>query len=217
MLKVKKIFLFSYCLLPFLTSSTESAVSIDKYNPQEDAARLEDILNQHAMVLLGPCVGTSKVLEYFATAPNMYVLKKNDSVVGFVNCTISCITLFGFVLYKQGSINGIAVDTAHQRSGYGKILLNHGIAVLKQEGVTSIFAYVHDNNNVARAFFTKAGFCYKKSIIGQNLTEVLLEKKLDITFDRYIVGNILHRYQREILTAEAFIILGFMAYVAFEG
>ncbi len=189
----------NYVFLIFMTTMYPRV--FEKYDPEKDAAQLETILKQHEKFLFNPGVTVDAALDYFATQPRVYLLKEADRVIGFINCIVIDNTLCGCTLYKQGLINGIAVNDEYRRQGHGKELLEYGLALFSQEGVSSAVATVHSDNIATLSFFKKAGFEHKETFTEHDVPNELLEKKLSI-FNRYFLGNLIHRYRYEILTTE---------------
>ena len=76
-----------------------------------------------------------------------------------------------------GEIVSIYVLPEYFRCGYGKILFNHDVAQLKEDGYTNIYLWVLEENHRARNFYKAMGFAPngdRSEIIigGKKLTEV---------------------------------------------
>ena len=70
--------------------------------------------------------------------------------------------VIGFAAFQQvadeGELQNIALDPAHQRRGYGRLLLQEGIGTLRASGARRIFLEVRASNHAACKLYASAGF-----------------------------------------------------------
>jgi ribosomal protein S18 acetylase RimI-like enzyme len=55
-------------------------------------------------------------------------------------------------------IDGVLVDRAHRRRGYGKEIMREAIEFARREDVDSVELAVNDDNKIARDLYQKLGF-----------------------------------------------------------
>lgn len=78
-----------------------------------------------------------------------YVLVVDDQVVGYC---------FGQLVAGEGTLLNIAIDPAHQRKGYGKVLLNGFIDALEAKQAEEIWLEVRESNTGAYKLYEATGF-----------------------------------------------------------
>ncbi|PSV19700.1 ribosomal-protein-alanine N-acetyltransferase [Photobacterium leiognathi subsp. mandapamensis] len=78
-----------------------------------------------------------------------YVLIADDKVVGYC---------YGQLVAGEGTLLNIAIDPAHQRKGYGKILLNGFIDALEAKQAEEIWLEVRESNTSAYKLYEATGF-----------------------------------------------------------
>ena len=78
-----------------------------------------------------------------------YVLIVDDQVVGYC---------FGQLVAGEGTLLNIAIDPAHQRKGYGKVLLNGFIDALEAKQAEEIWLEVRESNTGAYKLYEATGF-----------------------------------------------------------
>ena len=91
-----------------------------------------------------------------------FVLKINEEIVGFFECSI---------VLDEAELFEIAVKDEFQGKGYSKILMDYFLAVCDQKNVKTIFLEVNKINNKAIGLYTKYGFkqyAVRKKYYGEN-------------------------------------------------
>ena len=100
------------------------------------------------------------------------VVEEDGKVVGYVGC------LFAF---EQADILLIAVSKAHRGKGYGKLLLENALQILKINQIESAFLEVRKSNAVARACYIGRGFkeiAVRKGYYSDGEDAIVMEKSL---------------------------------------
>ena len=91
-----------------------------------------------------------------------YVLKKNQKIVGFFECSI---------ISPEAELFDIAIKKEFQGMGYSKMLMEYFIEVCKNRGCDTIFLEVNSINNKAIKLYEKYGFVSyskRKNYYGEN-------------------------------------------------
>jgi ribosomal protein S18 acetylase RimI-like enzyme len=88
---------------------------------------------------------------------------KNGAVVGF----ISVVYYLSF-FHKGGTalINELIVAKDHRNEGIGKALLRQAVSAARQDGMDEIEVGTESGNNLAIAFYRKAGFDEEDLLLG---------------------------------------------------
>lgn len=92
------------------------------------------------------------------------VLRENNRIVGCVTSAIAQREAVGdlsLCLSSYGFLANVCIDSDYRGKGYGKKIVQHAIAMLKEKHVSSIYLQVDDDNNIAIQLYKKLGF--KKS------------------------------------------------------
>lgn len=91
-----------------------------------------------------------------------YVLKVDEKVVGFFECSI---------ISPEAELFDIAISKEYQGKGYSKLLMNYFVDLCKQSNCNTIFLEVNSINNVAINLYQKYGFAkysLRKNYYGDN-------------------------------------------------
>lgn len=150
-----------FWLLSLAGSMYAQTVSIVAYDRSRDFDAVQTIIHGYPNFLMyesqGKPEGTTQ--KYFNSSHyQTYVLRVDGKTVGFVNYLAYNSNVFTFHFGRYGLINLLGVDTQYQRKGYGKKLLDHAIADLKNQKASRIILAVQKENVNAIAFYTKNGF-----------------------------------------------------------
>ena len=90
------------------------------------------------------------------------LLENDDATVVEVEDDVAGFALFRQVLDESTLLN-IAVHPDHQRSGYGRLLLERGLLAQAAKGVDTCFLEVRVSNERAQALYRSLGF----AIVGE--------------------------------------------------
>jgi putative acetyltransferase len=88
--------------------------------------------------------------EGSAKPDNAFVALKKNRIVGCV--IFSCIDIQGSAPVKAMILAPLAVSSKHQRAGIGTALVQHGLAILRSQGVDILFVYGDPN------YYSRFGF-----------------------------------------------------------
>lgn len=69
---------------------------------------------------------------------------------------------------RRGYISHTAVDTALQRQGIGRRLVEHAMAALEAEGISKVALVVFSRNENGNAFWEKLGFTVRTDLTYRN-------------------------------------------------
>lgn len=110
-----------------------------------------------------------EAIDYFekgGTGREFVVLKKNDRIIGFCRINDSNSPVFGPNVYwaplydgELGGVGPLGIDRAERKQGFGLLIVEAGIAFLRQRGISSI---VIDWTGLV-AFYHKLGYEVCKS------------------------------------------------------
>lgn len=165
----KKLFLSVLSLLYMSLSwaqgnSSESQAKsplIREYKKESDEAAVSAILDQCPQYLRYESLGLPQgTTEKYINSPKYItrVLEEDQKVVGFINFTKIDRKLWFLNFGSTGLIHLIGVDESAQGKHYGKILFQHAIAALLEEGISQFFLTVKVDNQKARSLYEKLGF-----------------------------------------------------------
>lgn len=114
-------------------------------------------------------------LEELAEVPasrEVVVLEQSDQVIGYASLRF---------VGREGDINTIAVARAHQRQGFGKLLLNWLEETAVSHGVRELFLDVRTDNQPAIDLYKSAGFVridIRRNYYGPSIDADVMRKKL---------------------------------------
>lgn len=100
------------------------------------------------------------------------VLEEDGKVQGYVGC------LFAF---DQADVLLIAVNPTYRGKGYGKLLLEKALGVLKINQVKNVFLEVRKSNLVARSCYEGRGFkeiAVRKGYYSDGEDAIIMEKEI---------------------------------------
>jgi len=102
------------------------------------------------------------------------VMRLNGQVIGYASLYFAADEL---------QIGNLAVDSKHQQSGYGSLLMRHIIGLALSHGFRQIYLEVRDSNEAARRLYLKFGFRVvgRRRLYYHNPTEdaVVMVKEID--------------------------------------
>ncbi len=101
------------------------------------------------------------------------VMRLNRTVIGYASL---------YRVSDELQIGNLAIDSKHQRAGFGSLLMEHIIGLAYSLGIRQIYLEVRDSNEAARRLYLKFGFRVvgKRRLYYHNPTEdaVVMMKEL---------------------------------------
>lgn len=104
---------------------------------------------------------TAEIPDELIQAKSIYVVKKNDAVIGYTAFWIWQPKGPCFVNRNVMSINDFCVDEGFHFEGIGTQMMNELSAIAASCGCTDLELTVYPQNEAAMAFYRKCGFSVK--------------------------------------------------------
>lgn len=115
-----------------------------------DSGDLETVLSLENACFTDPWTpGMFKSALEGGSFEELYLLEDEGKCVGYV-----CIYIFD----DEGEVMSVCVHPEKRRLGYGKILVDRALALMKERGVKDVFLEVRKSNSSALALYCGAGF-----------------------------------------------------------
>lgn len=91
----------------------------------------------------------AQIQQYFNSPYSAFVVEEKGQIIGFALVAL---------IADEGEIHNIAIDSQHQKKGFGKLLLNELLQFFHQQGVKTIYLEVRESNQAAIKLYQNAGF-----------------------------------------------------------
>ncbi|MDR3121331.1 MAG: GNAT family N-acetyltransferase [Clostridiales bacterium] len=76
---------------------------------------------------------------------------------------------------RRGSLNHLAVRVSERKQGVGRLLVQHAMDALAQEGITKVNLVVFTKNETGNAFWERLGFTARDDLVYRNKNIVELK------------------------------------------
>jgi diamine N-acetyltransferase len=110
--------------------------------------------------------------QFYADARSMAIYNEDHRLVGYA--------LFGRDIFThKWKVFRIMIDRSHQRKGYGESAMKEMIAqISKEPGGEEILICYQNNNQIARALYTKLGFFEQEIDVSGKVTALFKPNKV---------------------------------------
>ena len=194
----------SYILYLLLVIGTLNAIDIliVPYEKSRDFYAIEALLQDNRNLLMYEALGSphGTTQKYLDSSKYLtYVLRADDTTVGFINYCAYDINFFTFHFGRCGLIHLLGIEKQQQGKGYGRKLLEYALADLIKFKVSRINVAVKKENLRAIELYKKARFvCPITPELAAKLPNdvpLVMVFETGISFD-VSRGNIIQRYPR---------------------
>lgn len=100
------------------------------------------------------------IRKYLLRNPSTcFVAEKDAAIIGDIMCGHDG---------RRGYIYHTAVKESERNKGTGRLLLQHAMNALKDEGINKVALVVFEKNEIGNSFWKKQGFSVRKDLVYRN-------------------------------------------------